>query len=294
MEDIRKSEFKIPRILLFSDGKFTKSQITPVQMANLADSLSITIDTIQLGEIEPNNPLKILSNKTKGVYYYCKDNTEVTNALRKITQNYLQGFQIKEQDTSIIFEKIAVPLKTESELKKNYSDIVARIRGTSTYNKCGICFQDNCPICKNTFQLDGRYCPNCGKGYHIHCFVKWSENFGKFRNNGVARCPHCFYLVKVPGEVTLAQKMHAAFKIEKDSTISENEEGFESIKDIAKNFGDTAIYSACPVCHNIFEENEEVYKCGNPECNAIYHEEDCFEQVQNNSCKMCGTKLILN
>lgn len=293
MEDIRKTEFKKSRILLFSDGRFTESQITPKKMANLANSLSITIDILQIGEFEPSNPLKILSNETKGVYNYCKNNIELKDALRRIALNYSQGFQNKTQDASIIFEKIAVPLKTESELKKDYSDIVARIRRTSTYKKCGICFQDSCPICKNTFQIDGRYCPNCGNGYHIHCFVGWAETFGKYRSNGVARCPHCFYLVKVPGEVTLAQKMHAAFKIEKNSNVSKKEEGFRSIKDIAENFGDTAIYSACPVCQNIFEENEEVYKCGNPECNAIYHE-DCFEQVNDNPCKICGEKIILN
>ena len=89
LEDIRKTEFKKSRILLFSDGKFTESQITPKKMANLATSLSITIDTVQVGEFEPSNPLKILSDKTKGVYYFCKNNTEVTNTLRKITQNNL-------------------------------------------------------------------------------------------------------------------------------------------------------------------------------------------------------------
>ena len=60
---------------------------------------------------------------------------------------------------------------------------------------------------------------------------------------------------------------------------------------IAKTLGESALYSACPVCSGIFDEDDQVVKCGNPDCNAIYHLPH-FEKLPGHECKICGTKLI--
>ena len=59
----------------------------------------------------------------------------------------------------------------------------------------------------------------------------------------------------------------------------------------AQNLGEAAMYSACPVCNGIFEEEDQVISCGNPDCNAIYHEPH-FKELKNHTCKLCGSKLI--
>ena len=56
--------------------------------------------------------------------------------------------------------------------------------------------------------------------------------------------------------------------------------------------GADAIYKSCPVCNYIFEENQQVVKCGNPECKTLYHVE-CFQNLENGQCKSCGVKLHL-
>ena len=59
----------------------------------------------------------------------------------------------------------------------------------------------------------------------------------------------------------------------------------------AGSLGDAALYSACPICNGIFEEDEQVISCGNQMCNAIYHM-DCFSKLPDGTCKSCGSRLI--
>jgi hypothetical protein len=104
------------------------------------------------------------------------------------------------------------------------------------------------------------------------------------------RCPRCFYLLKVPASVQTATKLHQEVKNEaKQSANAPQAQSFMAKKVLAKSLGDAALYSACPVCSGIFDENEEVVPCGNPRCNAIYHE-SCFKQ-SDSVCKVCGSKL---
>ncbi|MHA1728563.1 MAG: hypothetical protein ACTSWY_07505 [Promethearchaeota archaeon] len=294
IDEIKNSGVRVPKIILISDGNITpnKSKVTPKKMASLAKGLEIEIDCIHLGEVEPVNIMKQISEVTGGSYYHCKDMKKLLLAVTKIAQKKTYEVYPSSKNSVKILEKIAVPLITEMELNKEYSDIVARIRGTADYKKCGICFQEICPICKNSFQICGRYCPKCGKGYHIHCFAGWAEN-EQSSGGKVGRCPHCLYLIKVPGEISMAQKMHRVYKRARE-TGNQPEDETEQYKVgifLAKDLGDTAIYNACPVCSNIFDEDEQVVKCGNPLCNAVYHI-NCFEHVKNKSCKMCGKKLL--
>jgi hypothetical protein len=56
--------------------------------------------------------------------------------------------------------------------------------------------------------------------------------------------------------------------------------------------GEDALYTSCPVCHYIFEENQQIVQCGNSECEALYHI-DCFKKLENGHCKSCAVKLHL-
>ena len=292
IEDIRIVGAKVPKILLISDGKLSDSKVTPTKMAQIACGLEIKIDTIRLGEVEHFNIMKRVSELTEGRYFYCNDAPSVLLSGREMGESNKGKKYQKSKNLSAILEKIAVPLKTISELNQDSVDVVARIRGTVSFKKCGICFAEEDPITKAPFSIAGRYCPNCGKGYHIHCMSMWAGN-DKDSNGRVTRCPHCFYLIKIPSDIQQVTKIRDDIKRDRAS-YSNEETGpsqYYAKKYIAQDLGDSAVYSACPVCNSIFEEKEDVIKCGNPECNAIYHL-DCFETLNNNpSCKSCGKKM---
>ena len=87
-------------------------------------------------------------------------------------------------------------------------------------------------------------------------------------------------------------KMHQEVKQEIKIQKAEGprEQIFPPTSHIAKDLGDTAMYNACPVCSGIFEEEEQVVKCGNPMCNAVYHR-GCFQQIAAARCKLCNSKF---
>ncbi|MCP4760854.1 MAG: VWA domain-containing protein [archaeon] len=291
ISDIRKAGAKVPKILLISDGKLTKSGTTPTKMAAIAQGLEIKIDTIRLGEVEHFNIMKRVSELTEGRYHYCNDADSLISSAVEIAESNKGKKYQKSKNFTNILEKIADPLRTEAEMNIDSREIVARIRGTAEYKKCGICFQENDPTTNVTFNISGRYCPNCGQGFHIHCFAKWAEH-DKDSNGRVSRCPHCFYLIKIPGEVQQVARIRENIQREKKSaSYDEKTSKFEVSLHFAKDLGDAAIYTACPVCNTIFDEDEEVIRCGNPECNGIYHT-DCYKSINNKSCKICGKKLV--
>jgi uncharacterized protein YegL len=291
IEDIRVVGAKVPKIILISDGKLTNSKVTPTKMAQIANGLEIRIDTIRLGEVEHFNIMKRISELSDGRYFYCNDAANVSLSGRELGESNKGKKYQKSKNFTTILEKIAVPLKTISELNQEAEDVVARIRGTASFKKCGICFAEEDPITKAPFSIAGRYCPNCGKGYHIHCMSQWANN-DKDSNGRVTRCPHCFYLIKIPSDVQQVTKIRDDIKRERESysTDTTGPAQFFAKTYTAIDLGDSAIYSACPVCNSIFEEDEKVVKCGNPECNAIYHM-DCFESYDGKPCKTCGQKM---
>ena len=58
IEELRKIMAKLPRILIISDGNYTKTAIDPVKMARLAQGLGIKIDSFRIGEMSQLNILK--------------------------------------------------------------------------------------------------------------------------------------------------------------------------------------------------------------------------------------------
>ncbi|MHA1820659.1 MAG: VWA domain-containing protein [Promethearchaeota archaeon] len=290
IEDIRKAGAKVPRIVLFSDGKLTKSKVGPTNIAKIAAGLEIKIDTIRLGEVEHFNVMKRMSELTDGRYWYCNDTPSLLLATAELAASNQGKKYTKSKNYSKILEKIAVPLKTEFEITRDAAELAEKIRGSKSLKKCGICFQEQDPITKAPFTVSGRYCPNCGQGFHIYCISEWAKN-DKESSGLVTRCPHCFYLIKIPAEVQQVKKIHEEFKREEKRNMqSTGTERYFARHYIARDLGEDALYSACPVCNTIFDEDEEVVKCGNPKCSAIYHL-DCFEQIRDKPCKVCG-KII--
>ena len=47
IEELRKIMAKLPRILVISDGNYTKTAVDPVKMARLAQGLGIKIDSFR-------------------------------------------------------------------------------------------------------------------------------------------------------------------------------------------------------------------------------------------------------
>lgn len=292
--ELRKISAKVPRILIISDGNYTKTSIDPLKMANLASKLKIKIDTIRLGELTHFNILKRLSEVTKGQYFYNNDSESMLNSARVVaTSNVrIDTIDIKSAiENPAFLRKIAASLLRTQDLTKNQQERIKQIRGEVDYKKCSICFSDICPYCGGTFFTEGRYCPDCQIPMHLHCATAYAASLSdeKLKASGTFRCPHCFYLLKIPVEVQQITKLQA---LRKPSLISkfETSDVFYAKKTSSSELGDEALYSSCPVCNMIFEEEQDIIKCGNYKCNALYHTK-CFEKLIDSRCKSCGKEL---
>jgi uncharacterized protein YegL len=299
IEDIRISGARVPRMVLFSDGKVTKSQVDPMKMAQLAQQLSMKIDTFRIGEVEHINVMKRLSELTGGKYNYSSDASQLLNAAQDYGESNIEAhgaaYQKGKGDNRIL-KKIGAPLLTEEEMNAGSSsqqDLIAKLRGTKAYQKCTICFSDKDPITKGPFSLTGRYCPNCSQPIHLSCAGMWAKNNDKAGDGTVFRCPHCFYLLTIPASVQTVTQMHQDVKreIKVQKAEAPQEQYYTATEHLAAELGDTAMYNACPVCSGIFEEDDRVMKCGNTFCNGVYHKQ-CFAQLPDHRCKLCNTKLL--
>ena len=119
----------------------------------------------------------------------------------------------------------------------------------------------------------------------------WAKSNDKESDGTVFRCPHCFYLLRIPASVQTAVKLHSEAK-KQESKLKRQDtraQAFRVQPVIAESLGDAAMYSACPVCAGIFEEEEQVIKCPKQGCNAIYHME-CLDKIAGR-CKSCGSQL---
>ncbi|MBD3211479.1 MAG: VWA domain-containing protein [Candidatus Lokiarchaeota archaeon] len=299
IEELRKVSAKLPRILLISDGNFTTTAVDPIKMSRLANELNIKIDTFRLGEASHLNILKRLSDVSNGRYYYINDIETLKQSALDFARSNLKSSNTKTKtliENPKFLRKIAANLLRVQDLTKDDEQRIKHIRGMADYKKCSICFSDSDPITKGSFYITGRYCPNCMTPFHIHCLAGWadSQDEPKLKRSGTVRCPHCFYLLKIPSEVSQAQKLKVLSGTSTNIDIeSGDRKKVRAIQKKASELGDEAMYNSCPVCNMIFEEDQDVVKCGNSDCGTLYHK-DCFEKLYNKICKNCGSKLVLN
>ncbi len=295
--ELRKIGAKTPRIILISDGKYMKSAVDPIKMARLAQGLNIRIDTFGVGKPRQDNILKKISDITDGRYFHNNNHESLISSAKEIADDNYKTYgsgKVTLIENPAFLRKIAADLLRVQDLTKDQEQRVKQIRGKGDFKKCSICFSDQNPYTKGSFYVTGRYCPNCTTPFHIHCLAAWadSQKDHQVKRSGTARCPHCFYLLKIPIEVTQIQKLRVLTKGLKEETTQKPEiMPAKYIQDVSL-LGDEALFSACPVCHLIFEKGQSAVQCGNLQCNALYHEE-CFKKLKEGHCRSCDVKLHL-
>ncbi|MFX1409569.1 MAG: VWA domain-containing protein [Promethearchaeota archaeon] len=295
--ELRKIEAKSPKILLVSDGNYTKdTSVDPLKMARLAEGLNIKIDTFRVGNVGQGNILKKVSDITGGKHYFNSDGETLLYSAHNFAEANIKTYGKKEVniENPAFLRKIAATLLRVQDLTKDQEQRIKQLRGEADFKKCSICFSDKNPYTKGSFYVTGRYCPNCQTPFHIHCLSAWadSQHSTKLKKSGTARCPHCFYLLKIPTEVTQIQKLRVLTKGQKEVSF-QKPQTFSAKLINSDELRDDALYSSCPVCQFIFEKGQKVVKCGNPECGQLYHK-DCFQKLLNSQCKQCGVKLDLH
>jgi uncharacterized protein YegL len=295
--ELRKVGAKIPKILLLSDGNYSKNTpVDPIRMARLSEGLNIKIDTFRIGDVKQINVLKKLSDITQGRYYFNNDAETLLQSAHEFAEANIKTYG--KRDFSIenpaFLRKIAANLLRVQDLTKDQELRIKQLRGEADFKKCSICFSEKNPYTKGTFYVTGRYCPNCQTPFHIHCLSAWadSQHSSKLKKSGTARCPHCFYLLKIPAEVTQLQKLMILSKGKKEGGFKKPETFSAKLMNM-NELREDDLYISCPICNLIFEKGQKVIKCGNPECRQLYHE-DCFQSVINSHCKTCGVKLELS
>lgn len=298
IEELRKIMANIPRILVISDGINTEGAVDPLKMGRLAQGLNIKIDAFRLGATYKLNILKQLSDLTGGKYYYINDQHSLLKSAQDFADGNIKSAMASKElaiENPQFLKKIAANLLRVQDLTENQELRLKQLRGEADYKKCTICFQENDPSTKGSFYLTGRYCPNCNSPYHISCLADWaaSQKEDKLRDSGTVRCPHCFYLLKIPFEVSQARMLRSLSGTSSQKQIIPQETEIVPAKLInISELGEDALYTSCPVCHYIFEENQQIVQCGNSECDALYHI-DCFKKLENGHCKSCSVKLHL-
>jgi len=295
--ELRKIGAKTPRIVLISDGNNMRTVADPLKMARLAQGLNIRIDTFGIGNTRQENLLKRISDITDGRYFYNNDLESLVRSAKEIADDNYKTYGAGKEtliENPAFLRKIAADLLRVQDLTKDQEQRIKQIRGEVDFKKCSICFSDQNPYTKGSFYITGRYCPNCTTPFHIHCLGAWadSQKDHQVKRSGTARCPHCFYLLKIPIEVSQIQKLHVLTKGLKEEPAQKPEiMPANYIQDIDL-LGEEAFFNACPVCHLIFEKGQSAVQCGKIQCNALYHEE-CFKKLKEGHCRNCDVKLHL-
>ncbi|MFW9998651.1 MAG: VWA domain-containing protein [Candidatus Hodarchaeota archaeon] len=295
--ELRKVGAKTPRIVLMSDGNYMGTVADPIKMARLAQGLNIRIDTLGIGNTRKENILKRISDITGGRYFYNNDLESLIRSSKEIADDNYKTYGVKKEnliENPVFLRKIAAELLRVQDLTKDQEQRAKQIRGEIDFKKCSICFSDQNPYTRGSFYVTGRYCPNCTTPFHIHCLVAWadSQKDHQVKRSGTARCPHCFYLLKIPKEVTQIQKLRVLTKGTKDKTAQKPEIMPAKYIQNVGLLGDEALFNACPVCYLIFEKGQTAVQCSNFQCNALYHEE-CFKKLKKGHCRKCDVKLHL-
>ena len=295
--ELRKVGAKAPRILLISDGVYVKTGVDPLKMARLAQGLNIRIDTFKVGSSNQQNILKRMSDITGGRNFYTNDQDSLIRSAKEIADDNFKTYGAEKNkiiENPAFLRKIAADLLRVQDLTRDQEQRIKHIRGEGDFKKCSICFSDQNPYTKGSFYVTGRYCPQCTTPFHIHCLSAWADSQKDhiIKRSGTARCPHCFYLLKIPTEVSQIQKLRVLSKGLKDTSVKEPELlPAKFIQDVDA-LGDEALFNACPVCNLIFEKGQAAIQCGNNECEALYHE-PCFQKLKEGHCKQCDVKLHL-
>ena len=264
---------KLFRLLILSDGSNQVSRINPINIAKIAMQLGIVIDVIRFGAgTIPGNLLKKLADITHGEHIYISDPNELDAVITKLSKK-------KEKKHSTVFDKkddsedsviqdmlgeIAdIPLKLEQMTEEQKNQALYNLEPGKKLT-CTICYSDRCMVDKTGFFGCGRFCPNCLTPFHLHCAIQWSESQNNKKSGTKSsikqfRCPHCFYLLKIPisdvehsGNDKLSEENRILRKVDlKSHDINGQICNSEDCGIILKTENDQTVYQ-CSSCNSYF------------------------------------------
>ena len=264
---------KQSRIIIISDGLAQLTSVNPINVAKIAMQLGIIIDVIRFGQAQiPGNLLKKLAELTGGSYIYVASEIELSDAVERLALK-------KESQHSTIFDKTESNDVMAQEILAEIADIPLKLedmteeqKNQALYKKetdkklvCTICYVNKCMQDKTSFLGCGRFCPNCLTPFHLHCAIMWSDQQSGNKSNRPSdaaklfRCPHCFYLLKIPVSNLEKKGSETAYGAEvmlkKISTSSLGTEAHICNVDecgvLISEETDGAVYQ-CTSCHSVF------------------------------------------
>jgi hypothetical protein len=215
--------------------------------------------------------LKIANKKEVGVKTLFEKGNSVT---KNIFENEIAGSLLKIEDLS----------QEQREEHLFQPERAGKLQ-------CTICYTSLCPTCKVNFYGCGRFCPNCLKPIHLHCGIKWAENQMKGQpktsEDKIFRCPHCFYLLKIP-----MTQMDVSCNVERGDEDEDN-----AVKVDRLTFHEAApaiLDEVCGVCSTLFEAavDPEVFQCS--ACKSYFHV-NCLKDtvLDDKRCPNCKKPISL-
>jgi hypothetical protein len=282
------AEGKVFRILFLSEGRFMKDKQDWNELADKASKIGLFVDAVKIG-VNDDTTLKRISRATSGDYVECnlKDLKSWLPSFAAVKKQSNANQTDADKNLKGLLEIIAAPLISIRDNVKKPGDLLKLAAAKDASSKCGICYSPDCMICKGPAFACGAFCPNCNRFFHVHCAAAWAEN-SKDTPNNVFKCPVCFSLLKVPGELYRVKVLQGRLK---DSFHSPKEK-LEMDKLKAKDLGMGWETFTCAKCYGIFESpDSEVMRCGNKECRALYHSK-CLDKVEEKNqgrCRVCDS-----
>nr|MDO8109530.1 VWA domain-containing protein [Candidatus Sigynarchaeota archaeon] len=302
---LRQISGKVSRMLLLSDGRFSRNTaMDPLQMAKLAHGLGIQIDVVAIGPEDPSGMLKAVANQTNGEYKNVTDGKDLIPSVEGFIKILPESTREYLKSKKPLLSDLAGELVAEADMTPAQLALIEKMT-ESERHKCMICFKSDCMICKQPFSVCGRHCPNCGYPMHLDCAAQWALSDKKAGSSNVFRCSHCFYLLKVPAaQIQKSEDAQNTPRVsapqfplqEKKQDVVENRQGIDLATRVTpQEIGvDMLATATCPVCDELFEDEEYMLECPNLDCSALYHPK-CFDKLKDSSgnlvCKRCNQAL---
>ncbi len=290
VQEMRKIGGKVQRIYIITDGSIEDTKADLEKMVDIAQGLGIFIDICQIGKSlhYPENYLKTIVQKTNGEFGYFNNSKALISAGKafaskktlKETSDYFPSNKSEDHPPPLVND-IAVELRrpTVSEIKA--------MMGGKGQEKCQICHSIKNPLNGADFFASGRYCPSCGRPYHLHCAALWAKK--SEYETSIFRCPFCYFLLRVPQSI---MKMISSISTEKIGIKIIDQQDKKSTRMVKIPPNKVAeIDESCSQCRSIFLGEYDVYRCEN--CDAFFHE-PCLKKMYNEtkSCRNCGSIIM--
>lgn len=283
-KEIQKIGGKVQRVFLVTDDRAKGNLERLMKVAGVAKGLGIFLDVAVLRNLEnTKSPFRDAARSTGGEFGYFKTPKALVNAGRafaskkNVGEEEIFSLTQKQKEAPKFLKEIAVNLRRPGigELKL--------LVGGQRQEQCQICFQNKCPVCSSGFFSCGRYCPNCGQPLHLHCSAMWAQRSPELGET-VFRCPHCYFLVKVPRNIVTMLKHKHAHDPKKAATVDQTQPvHMVEVPDDQV----PSIEGSCSWCNSVFLGDLKVFRCDH--CGAHYHLpclEEMFAQIR--ACRNCG------